>query len=68
MRPEEKYPKPGERFLHMERKLELCYSNPPTMEHEFGGWRELNKGRGGEQFCKHCGMGAMTYSLRIGDR
>lgn len=31
-------------------------------EHEFTGWREI--GNGGEQFCRLCGMGAMSHMLR----
>ena len=65
MRPEEKYPKSDEAFVHMTRKPELCYGNVPTMQHEFTGWREIDGGRGGEQVCKHCGMGAMEYSLKV---
>ena len=36
------------------------------MEHEFTGWRMFEAGNGGEQVCKHCGMGAMDYTLRTG--
>lgn len=39
---------------------------PDTCVHEWGGWREFAYGRGGEQVCKLCGMGAMAYSLRVG--
>ena len=66
MRPEDKHPETGEVFAHMTRKAELCYGNPPTMRHEFTGWREIDGGRGGEQVCKFCGMGAMEHSLRCG--
>lgn len=38
-----------------------------TCEHEWGGWRTFEDGRGGEQVCKKCGMGAMAHSLRYGD-
>jgi hypothetical protein len=34
--------------------------------HEFAGWRDFADGLGGEQVCRKCGMGAMTYSLRNG--
>ena len=64
MRPEDKYPESGETFVHIQRKPERCYGNCPTMEHEFTGWREIDGGRGGEQVCKHCGMGAMEHTLR----
>ena len=67
MRPEDKHPSDGDdAFLHILRKPELCYGNPPTMEHEFTGWRNFADGNGGEQVCKLCGMGAMEYSLRCG--
>ena len=32
--------------------------------HDFGGWREIDGGRGGEQFCQKCGYGAMAHTLR----
>ena len=38
---------------------------PPPCEHEFGGWREFDDGRGGEQFCQNCGLGAMAWSMRM---
>jgi len=66
MKPEDKHPKADEVFFHTTRKLEFCYGNPPTGEHEFTGWCEFEDGNGGEQVCKHCGMGAMEYSLRTG--
>ena len=34
-------------------------------EHEWGGWREIDDGRGGEQVCKKCGLGAMAHSLSL---
>lgn len=40
--------------------------HPDACEHDFQGWREFEDGRGGEQVCTKCGMGAMTYSLRTG--
>lgn len=66
MRPEDKYPKSDEVFFHMTPKPEFCIGNPPTAQHEFKGWRMFEDGNGGEQVCKHCGMGAMEYSLRTG--
>ncbi len=44
------------------RHLEKHPPQPPC-EHEFGGWREHSDGRGGEQFCQKCGLGAMAYDL-----
>lgn len=44
-------------FVHMTPKVDAC-------DHEFGGWREHADGRGGEQFCRKCGMGAMEHTLR----
>ena len=38
----------------------------PICEHDFQGWREHSDGRGGEQVCSKCGLGAMTWSLRTG--
>lgn len=50
-------------FLHIMPKPDDC-------DHDFQGWCEHkdNQGRvmGGEQVCTKCGMGAMTYSLRMG--
>lgn len=37
---------------------------PPPCKHDFGGWREFEDGRGGEQFCQKCGLGAMAWSMR----
>jgi hypothetical protein len=34
-----------------------------TCAHEWGGWRDFEDGRGGEQVCKKCGLGAMANSL-----
>jgi hypothetical protein len=53
-------------YVHVTLKPERCHDNPPTYKHEFTGWRIHHDGRGGEQVCKHCGMGAMEYSLRTG--
>lgn len=39
---------------------------PDYCKHEWGGWRDFEDGRGGEQVCKLCGMGAMAYTLRTG--
>lgn len=46
-------------FVHLSEKPEAC-------DHDFQGWREFDDGRGGEQVCTKCGMGAMAYSLRTG--
>ncbi len=46
-------------FFHAQPKADAC-------EHDFQGWREIDGGRGGEQFCKKCGMGAMEHTLRTG--
>jgi hypothetical protein len=35
-------------------------------DHEFVGWREFADGSGGERVCRHCGMGAMEWSIRTG--
>jgi len=44
---------------------------PDACKHDFTGWRDLcdDEGRvaGGEQVCSKCGMGAMHYSLMMGD-
>jgi len=32
-------------------------------KHEFGGWREIDGGRGGERFCQKCGLGAMAATM-----
>jgi len=40
-----------------------CSSGGPC-EHQFTGWRAFEDGRGGEQVCRLCGMGAMSHSLR----
>ena len=44
-----------------------CYCDCPNgpCQHEFGGWREFDDGRGGEQICKHCGMGVMSHDMRF---
>lgn len=43
-----------------------CGYDNPVCEHDFDGWREFEDGRGGEQVCKRCGLGAMSHSLRTG--
>ena len=43
-----------------------CGSENHVCEHTFKGWREFEDGRGGEQVCERCGMGAMSHSLRCG--
>ncbi len=40
-----------------------CTDGGPC-EHDFQGWREHGDGRGGEQVCARCGLGAMSHSLR----
>lgn len=42
----------------------VCGGHHKECEHEWGGWREHSDGRGGEQFCQKCGLGAMAHSLR----
>jgi hypothetical protein len=44
-------------FIHMGAPKPAC-------KHEFNGWREFEDGCGGEQVCKHCGIGAMEWSMR----
>lgn len=52
------------RSLHPELDYnELSIKLVPGCNHEFKGWREFADGRGGEQVCTKCGMGAMTYTL-----
>ena len=46
-------------FMHMMPKSDAC-------DHDFQDWREIDGGRGGEQVCTKCGMGAMEYTLRTG--
>ena len=41
-----------------------CIDGGPC-QHEFAGWREFEDGRGGEQFCQRCGLGAMSHSLAV---
>jgi len=46
---------------------DACYCACPDgpCEHDFQGWRPFYDGRGGEQVCSRCGMGAMTHSMRV---
>lgn len=43
---------------------------PDACAHDFKGWQDTHDEDGnicgGEQVCTKCGMGAMTYSLRMG--
>lgn len=43
-----------------------CAGGGPC-QHEFGGWRIFEDGRGGEQVCSRCGMGAMSHTLHTGE-
>ena len=45
---------------HARRDPTVC---PGREDHYFSGWREFEDGRGGEQICTHCGVGAMAYTL-----
>jgi len=47
-------------FFHAKRDPLQC---PGRDKHEFSGWREFEDGNGGETVCKHCGVGAMAYTL-----
>jgi hypothetical protein len=38
---------------------------PPKCDHDFKGWREFEDGRGGEQVCTKCGLGAMAWTLSL---
>lgn len=46
-----------ELFFHAHRKNDCS--------HEWGGWRDFDDGRGGEQVCKKCGLGAMAHTLSL---
>lgn len=48
----------GKLFHHATAKAEAC-------EHNFQGWREFDDGRGGEQVCTKCGIGAMAHTLSL---
>lgn len=47
-------------FIHATPKPDAC-------KHDFQGWREFDDGHGGEQVCTKCGIGAMSYTLSLGD-
>ncbi len=49
-------------LFHAKRDPLIC---PGRDEHDFTGWREFEDGNGGEQVCKHCGIGAMEHSLAL---
>lgn len=51
-------------FIHIAPKAELCLDGA---EHQFTDWRDFPDGRGGEQICAKCGLGAMEHSLRVSD-
>ena len=55
----ENAPDEGTIFFHAIPKPDAC-------DHDFQGWREIDGGRGGEQVCTKCGMGAMAYTLSLG--
>ena len=46
--------------------ISLHVTQNDTCQHEFEGWREFEDGNGGEAVCKHCGLGAMAFTLRTG--
>ena len=46
-------------FMHTMPRSGAC-------DHDFQGWREIDAGRGGEQVCTKCGIGAMEHTLRTG--
>ena len=55
----------------IEKRLErlnaiFIHVTPKCEPHDFGSWRAFEDGRGGEQVCKKCGIGAMSDSLRNG--
>lgn len=45
------------------RDIEKCTDGG---KHDFQGWRSSPDGLGGEQVCKKCGVGAIAWSMRIG--
>ena len=49
----------------LEAKVTMVFY-APRCEHDFQGWRDHPDGRGGEQVCAKCGIGAMAWSLRTG--
>lgn len=46
---------------------EVSRRSPIGCEHDFKGWRNFEDGTGGEQVCRHCGLGAMAWSLHQAD-
>jgi hypothetical protein len=52
----------NEVFYHAKRDPLIC---PGREAHEFTGWRDFEDGRGGEQVCTHCGVGAMEHTLAL---
>ena len=44
----------------------ICCGPSEPCDHDFRGYRAFEDGRGGEQVCTKCGMGAMEHSLREG--
>lgn len=46
------------------QKLFFHHAHKNECDHAWGGWREFDDGRGGEQFCSKCGLGAMSHSMR----
>jgi len=62
----EQKPEPKKSPLDEDRRFYFhATPRPDACEHEWGGWREFEDGRGGEQVCKHCGMGAMAHTLSL---
>lgn len=48
-----------------DKQITLCICGTQhNCEHEWGGWREIDGGRGGERYCLKCGLGAMAHSLQ----
>ncbi len=52
-------------FVHTTPRADICKDGG---EHDFKGWRDFKDGTGGEQICTKCGIGAIAYTLAIGDR
>jgi hypothetical protein len=48
-----------------ERAREVLFHLKPkdACDHHFAGWRAFDDGRGGEQVCTKCGLGALAWSL-----
>lgn len=63
---------PKDKPIYHNFDFSACYCACPEgpCEHDFQGWRDLHDDKGnvsgGETFCKRCGMGAMSHSLRTG--